>query len=66
MYESDFNEAQSEQKALSMEDQRFLEIMESSVARKGNHYVLPLPFRNQEVVLPDNKEQAMKRVYAVK
>ena len=62
IYTNEFSEAQSEKKALSREDERFLEIMESGMSRNGPHYVLPLPFRNANIKLPNNKVAAEQRL----
>ena len=47
--------------ANSKEDEKFLKIMENNVKLVGGHYELPLPFRNKEISMPNNREQAVKR-----
>ena len=49
----------------SREDVKFLEKMESGTMVNG-HYVLPLPFRDENVCLPDNREQAQNRLRSLK
>ena len=66
MYLSDFNESASEKFGMSVEDQRFLEMMDEGVTKKNGHYQLPLPFRNKNVHLPDNKRQALSRLRSLK
>ena len=51
------------QVALSREDRKFLEIMERDVHKnsKGN-LEMPLPFRQEEVQMPNNRMQAVNRL----
>ena len=55
MYETEFSERFTEGKALSLEDKRFLEIMNTGVKKVAGHYEAPVPFRNDNVSLPNNK-----------
>ena len=66
MYSREFNEYRSEAKAPSREDEYFLQVMENGLSRNGPHYVLPLPFRNLEVNLPNNREAAAHRLRPLK
>ena len=62
MFMHDFNEAQPEKKAMSVEDQKFLNILDEGVIKEDDgHYCLPLPFRNPDVVFPNNRAQAVSR-----
>ena len=46
LYDADFSESLSRVKqAMSIEDQRVLAILESSVCLRNDHYQLPLPWR---------------------
>jgi len=47
-----------EKKEYSVEDQRFLKKMESSVRLVNGHYEMHLPFRIDDIKLPNNKMQA--------
>ncbi|XP_064470080.1 uncharacterized protein LOC135384826 [Ornithodoros turicata] len=48
--------------ALSIEDKRFLEIMNKGFAKgEDNSRIAPLPFRTRRCELPDNREQALNR-----
>ncbi|XP_068240252.1 uncharacterized protein [Palaemon carinicauda] len=49
------------EKGLSPEDTTFLKKAESNVVFKDGHFEIPLPFRNQNLMLPNNKILAMKR-----
>ena len=66
MYHLDFNENQGENDAMSNEDHKFLEIMNSGVAFTDGHYQLPLPFRNSDVTMPINKVQAIRKAQSLK
>eukprot|EP00794_Sanderia_malayensis_P004020 gene4020-4569_t len=63
MYHTDFSEAKLNDENLnfSQEDKKFLELMKERGYESDGHYVLPLPFRNPHVCMPNNRDQAMKR-----
>ncbi len=46
---------------LSREDQRFMQIMESSIQLDEGHYCFDLPFKAEDVVLPNNHSIAEQR-----
>jgi hypothetical protein len=49
--------------SLSIEDRKFLEIMEKKIHRNGTgHWEMPLPFRQTDTVLPNNRSQAVHRL----
>ena len=52
-------------KGLSIEDRKMYELMLESIKFDDGHYVLPLPWRNEEV-LPNNKTMALKRLKHLK
>jgi hypothetical protein len=56
----------SEDIGLSMEDNRFLEIVSKSIHKAGINYEMPLPFKNRNPVLPNNRSPAMKRLMQLK
>ncbi|XP_067678474.1 uncharacterized protein [Haliotis asinina] len=45
----------------SIEDQQFMEKTENSIQYIDGHFQIPLPFRNERL-MPNNREQAIKRV----
>ncbi|XP_068224461.1 uncharacterized protein, partial [Palaemon carinicauda] len=49
------------EKGLSPEDTTFLKKAESNVVFKDGHFEIPLPFRNQNLMVPNNKILAIKR-----
>ena len=63
LYDADFNESLSSVKqAMSIEDQRALAILESSVCIRNDHYQLPLPWRFKSPCLPNNRDVAVRRM----
>ena len=66
MYEHDFTESKHASSCMSQDDNKFLSIVEAEVKFEDGHYELPLPFRGDDVNLPNNRAQAMQRVNAVK
>ncbi|KAK3752530.1 hypothetical protein QZH41_005142 [Actinostola sp. cb2023] len=63
MFELDFNDhsSTSDDSSLSQEDKEFLSIADQGTRRVDGHYELPLPFRDPNVVMPNNRVQAEKR-----
>ena len=61
-YNQDFVEQHCDEHAeLSVEDKQFMEIMSSSATLTNGHYYLKLPFRDSNVVMPNNKQVAQQR-----
>ena len=50
----------------SREDRKFLDILEIGTKKDGTHYEVPLPFSNTGFQLPDNRNQAVKRMHLLK
>ena len=73
MYYSDFCECNHFQmisilgniEDISREDRQFLDILETGTRKDGAHYEVPLPFRNIGIQLPNNRNQAAKRMHYV-
>ena len=62
MLESDFSERSTGQ-PLSLDDKRFLSQMEQGIRqREDGHYEMPLPFRRESPVMPNNKSIALHRL----
>ena len=51
---------------MSVEDKRFTSVMESSKELRNGHYYLPLPFKDSNVTMPNNYQQAQQRVMSLK
>ena len=51
---------------MSQEDLKFIEILKNGTELVGGHYQVPLPFRKDEVNLPNNCSQAEKRFACLK
>ena len=66
-YNQEFSELACEEKSEhSFEDKRFLKIMNESVTKRDGHYELRLPFRRDDVCLPNNKKMAEQRALSLK
>ena len=64
--ESDFKDV-GQGVGMSVDDKRFLNIMKSNVKIDSEgHYVLPLPFKDRNVELYNNRSVAEKRLYHLK
>lgn len=60
--ESDFQEASTRSKPLSVEDRRFLRLLEDGICKLDNgHYQMPLPLKTDSISLPYNRPLAEKR-----
>ena len=60
--ETDFVETSTKNKPYSMEDERFLRILEDGVKKlPDGHYEMPLPLKSDNVSLPNNRQLAVKR-----
>lgn len=63
MFELDFNDHKSspDEYGYSQEDKKFIDRITENVHHHNGHYVIPLPFRNSQVTMPNNRVQALKR-----
>ena len=60
--ETDFVETSAKNKPYSVEDERFLRILEDGVKKlPDGHYEMPLPLKSDSVSLPNNRQLAIKR-----
>lgn len=66
-YHHDFNEKSSEEQLeMSREDIKFMDIVSSTAKLIGGHYCIDLPFRKENVTLPDNRYIAEQRLCSLK
>ncbi|XP_043198408.1 uncharacterized protein LOC122368497 [Amphibalanus amphitrite] len=66
MLETGFQD-QPQEKKISQQDKRFVDLMETQMhATEDGHMEAPLPLKDPEVVLPDNKKLAMQRLQGLK
>lgn len=63
MFELDFNDHKSspDEYGYSQEDKKFISRIRENVHLRDGHYVIPLPFRDPQVTMPNNRVQALKR-----
>ncbi len=66
MYQTEFTENLKENKALSVEDRKFIDIMNNRARMKCNHRELPLPLTNEQVNFPNNRSIALQRIESLK
>ena len=74
IYISDFQDTISEREdspignmsEVSNEDRRFLKILNAQTMKVGNHYQTPLPLKNPDVKLPNNRKVAERRLLHLK
>ena len=64
-YDHEFSECQhlvnKDVANMSQEDLKLIEILKNGTEFVGGHYQVPLPFRKNEINLPNNRSQAEKR-----
>ena len=51
---------------VSRKNKKFIEIFKRGTLKKDNPYVIPLPFRDPNLMLPNNKKQAIQRLMGLK
>ena len=73
MYKNNFSEPALPSSKIMMssnevliEDQKFLHILEKGTVKKDVHYVVPLPFWDENLVMPNNRIQALRRLKCFK
>ena len=62
MMELDFSEMEAGGKAMSLEDSKFLSLLQNEIHLEDGHYEIPLPFRAGRPALPINKSMAEHRL----
>ena len=55
-----------QEKSMSVDDRRVLALWDEKVDFSGGHYVLPIPFKNSILKLPDNRQMAERRLSSLK
>ena len=66
MFELEFNERKSDDK-VSVEDRKFLMKVQNGIhQRDDGHFEIPLPFKQDDIKLPNNKPLAEKRLARLK
>ena len=67
MFETDFHEVNKDGQALSHDDRKFIKKAKEGIHRRDDgHYELPLPLRDERIMLPNNKELALSRIKKLK
>ncbi|KAL7826198.1 hypothetical protein SRHO_G00339360 [Serrasalmus rhombeus] len=61
-YNQEFPETHyTEKREMSLDDKKFMKILTEQVTYENSHYYLPLPFRNDNVMMLNNREVAIRR-----
>ena len=50
---------------ISNDDKAFLKNQQSTI-KSGDHYIVPLPFKKENLIMPNNRKQAMQRLIYLK
>jgi len=67
MFERDFSEGSIPGSGFSKEDRRFLAIAREGITQLENgHYELPLPLKKPNIVLPNYRDLAFRRLLQLK
>ncbi|XP_078495147.1 uncharacterized protein LOC144749913 [Ciona intestinalis] len=66
MFNQDFSEYDFPARPMSVDDKKALEKMEASVSKVRGHYQVALPWKDEERVLPNSREMAIKRLMSPK
>lgn len=69
LFDQDFSDTQPKggDVKMSQEDHRFLSIVQSGISQcEDGHFQLPLPVKEDELVLPNNRPAALKRLTQLK
>ena len=66
MYDNEFNEDKGDECSNSTEDDTFLRIMDTHASREEGHFVLPLPFHQPKIPLPNNHHQVEQRLASLR
>ena len=61
MMEMDFSDRNIDTPAISCDDRKFVTILQNGIRKVNGHYVMPLPFKHTNPVLPNNKTLALQR-----
>ena len=63
MFELDFNDHKygPDEYGYSQEDKKFIREVKQGIRHQDGYYVIPLPFREPQLTMPNNRDQALKR-----
>lgn len=66
-YNQEFNEkALEEEHEMSMEDKKFMSIMEKSACMKDGHHCMDLPFNKDGIYMPNNRPVVEQRIQSLR
>jgi hypothetical protein len=65
--DSDFSEGKTNEQPISQDDRKFIRKVEQGIRqRQAGHYEMPLPLREEEPNMPNNKSLALHRLAKLK
>ena len=66
MWNHDYQDNAANEKVLSLEDKQWEKKVSSSTVLCNGHYKVPLPFKDDDIILPNNRNQALQRLQSTK
>ena len=51
---------------ISKDDKTFLKTVEESTTKSGDHYFVQLPFKKENLIMPNNRKQEMQILIRLK
>ena len=51
---------------ISKDDKTFLNTVEESTTKSGDHYLVQLPFKKENLIMPNNRKQEMQMLIRLK
>jgi hypothetical protein len=66
MWNHDYQDNAANEKGRSLEDRQWEKKVSSATVLQNGHYEVPLPFKDDDVIFPNNRDQALQRLYSTK
>ena len=66
MWNHDYKDNSANEKSMSLEDQQWEKKVSASTTLREGHYEVPLPFREDDILFPENRNQALQRLESTK
>ena len=65
-FNRDFEDLNEQKKQPSIEDQKWMNIVEKGCSKLDGHYVIPLPLRDKNMKIPNTRPVALRRAFILK
>ena len=66
MWDHDFRDNSANEKVSSLEERQWETKVSSTTVLRDGQYEVPLPFKDDNVIFPDNRDQALQRLHSTK